>query len=129
MRTLQRNRREIWYALYSGVTDVVDDDGYKTGETDVTYETPVKTFMNVSGGRGVAEAQFFGIENPFTRVAVTDDMTTAFNTDTVFWFEKTPGEDMDDYNYVCTGVVTTINGRVIALKEVDVTDGGPHVSV
>ena len=128
MRTLQRNRREIWYALYTGVVDAVDDDGYKTGEQEASYTEPVKALMNVSGGRGVAEAQFFGINNPFTRVAVTDDMTTAFDTDTVFWFGKTPREDKDDYNYICTGVVTTVNGRAIALKEVDVADGGPHVS-
>lgn len=123
MRTLQRNRQTIWYALYQGTVDAVDADGYSTGETDVSYSDPVETEMNVSGGRGIAQAQFFGMDNPFTHVAVTQDLTTPFDTTTVFWFGKTPSEDGDDYNMVCTGVATTINGRVIALREVDVTDG------
>lgn len=120
MRTLQRNRQTIWYALYQGETDVVDTDGNKTGEHTVSYYTPVKAQMNVSGGRGVAEAQFFGMDNPFTRTAVTEDLVTPFDTTTVFWFDKTPNQDADDYNFVCTGVANTINGRVIALKEVDI---------
>ena len=123
MRTLQRNRQDIWYALYQGETDVVDDDGNKTGEHTASYSEPVKTQMNVSGGRGTAAAQFFGMDNPFTRSATTEDLTTPFSDTTVFWFCKEPGENVDDYNYTCTGVATTINGRVIALREVDVSDG------
>ena len=123
MRTLQRNRQKIWYALYQSIGDAVDDDGYATGEPDVSYSEPVETEMNVSGGRGTAQAQFFGMDNPFTHTAVTQDLTTPFDTTTVFWFGKTPGKNADDYNFVCTGVATTINGRVIALREVDVTDG------
>lgn len=120
MRTLQRNRQTIWYALYQGKTDAVDAAGNKTGEKVVSYSTPIETAMNVSGGRGVAEAQFFGMDNPFTRTVVTEDLVTPFDTTTVFWFDKTPNQDADDYNFVCTGVAKTINGRVIALKEVDI---------
>lgn len=124
MRTSQRNRQPIWYALYqSQGEEQRDPEGFNTGESDLQYAEPVETTMNVSGGRGVAEAQFFGMNNPFTRTAVTQDLTTPFDTTTVFWFGKTPGENADDYNYICTGVATTINGRVIALKEVDVSDG------
>ena len=122
MRTLHRNRQEIWYALYKETTAATDSDGNLTGEHEVSYETPVKTLMNVSGGRGVAQAEIFGIDNPFDHTAVTEDLDTAFDTTTVFWFGKTPGKDLDDYNYICTGIATTLNGRVIALKAVDVTD-------
>ena len=55
MRTVHRNKREISYALYSGVTDVVDSEGNLTGEQTVSYAAPVTTRMNVSGGRGRAE--------------------------------------------------------------------------
>ena len=48
MRTVQRNKREISYALYSGVTDVVDSDGNLTGEQEITLCRPVTTRMNVS---------------------------------------------------------------------------------
>ena len=128
MRTLQRNRQDIWYALYQGQTEAVDSDGYKTGELVASYTEPVKTQMNVSGGRGMAVSQYFGIDNLFTHTAVTQDMTTPFDTTTVFWFGKTPSENADDYNFICTGVATTINGRVIALSEVEVSDGNQKIS-
>ena len=121
MRTTQRDKRTIWYALYEGLVDVVDDDGNLTGEKSVSYSEPVKTRMNVSGGRGQAAIEEFGVENPFTRTAVTDDLVTPFETDTIFWFGIDPVKDgiKTTHNYRCTGVARTVNGVTIALKEVD----------
>ena len=119
MRTLQRNKREISYALYSGVQDVVDSEGNYTGEQEVSYATPVTTRMNVSGGRGRAEIELFGVENPFTHTVVTDDLTTAFSTDTIWWFGKTPSDGA--HNFRCTGISRTPNQVVIALAEVEVS--------
>lgn len=118
MRTLQRNKRTIYYALYNGVQEVVDSDGNYTGEQEVSYGEVQTARMNVSGGRGQAEIELFGVDNPFTRTAVTDDLTTPFNTDTIFWFEADPL--VDPHNYRCTGVSRTINQVVIALAELDV---------
>ena len=134
MRTSQRDKRPIWYALYQGVTDVTDADGNLNGEQAVSYTDPVKAMMNVSGGRGQAAIEAFGIENPFTVSAVTGDLTTPFNTDTIFWFGIDPvsasGENVA-HNFICTGVARTINGVVLALKELDIThenNSSPFVS-
>ena len=118
MRTLQRNKRTIYYALYNGVKEVVDSDGNYTGEQEVSYGEVQTARMNVSGGRGQAEIELFGVDNPFTRTAVTDDLTTPFNTDTIFWFEADPL--VNPHNYRCTGISRTINQVVIALAELDV---------
>ena len=118
MRTVQRNKRPICYALYNGVTEVVDEDGNYTGEQEVSYGEPIEARMNVSGGRGQAEIELFGVDNPFTRTAVTDDLTTPFNTDTIFWFEADPL--VDPHNYRCTGVSRTVNQVVLALAELDI---------
>ena len=116
MRTTQRDKRTIYYALYTGVTEVKDSDGNYTGEQIDSYAAPIEARMNISGGRGQAEIELFGIDNPFTRAAVTDDLETPFNTDTVFWFETDPVTE--EHNYRCTGVARTINQVVIALSEV-----------
>ena len=123
MRTSQRNKRTIYYALFKGVTEVIDSEGYYTGEKSLTYENPVEARMNVSGGRGTAEIEMFGIDNPFTRTAVTDDLKTNFDTDTIWWFGIEPGENAlaVPHNYRCTGVSRTINQVVIALAEIDRT--------
>ena len=118
MRTVQRNKRTIYYALYEGVQEVVDSDGNYTGEQEVSYGEVQTARMNVSGGRGQAEIELFGVDNPFTRTAVTDDLETPFNTDTIFWFDADPL--VDQHNYRCTGVSRTVNQVVIALAELDV---------
>ena len=119
MRTSQRDKRTIWYALFKESADQVDDEGNYTGENAPTYYAPVKARMNVSGGRGVAEVEMFGVDNPFTHTAVTDDLTTGFNTDTIFWFGVDPYSH--SYNFRCTGIARTINQVVIALEEVSIS--------
>lgn len=124
MRTTQRDKRTIWYALYQGLTEVHDSDGNLTGEMTVSYSTPVKTRMNVSGGRGQAAVEEFGIDNPFTRSAVTEDLSTPFDTDTIFWFGVDPTDSNGNsvpHNYQCVGISRTINCVTIALKELDIT--------
>ena len=124
MRTNQRSKRDIWYALYQEISNETDEDGNRTGEHPTTYSTPVKARMNVSGGRGQAAVEEFGIDNPFTRSAVTDDLKTPFNTDTIFWFGINPVDSAGNpvaHNFRCTGVSRTINCCTIALEELDVT--------
>ena len=132
MRASLRDKRPVAYAFYSGMTELTDTDNNYTGEYQLSYTTPVRTLMNVSGGRGQADVSLFGLTDTFARTAVTDDLTTEFDTDTIFWFGVTPGNSYDDvpHNYRCTGVARTINGCLIALEELDVTheDNTPIVS-
>lgn len=121
MRTMQRNKRPVAYAFYAGQTEIVDDDGNYTGELDVSYSEPVKTLMNVSGGRGQADIALFGLTQTFARTATTEDLQTNWSTDMVFWVEADP--DTEPYDYRVAAVSRTINQVVIALAEVDVEDG------
>lgn len=117
MRCVQRNKRTIYYALYEGQTELSDSDGNLTGEREEHYSDIVTARMNVSGGKGRADIELFGIDTPFTRTAVTDDLDTPFNTDTIFWFDCDPLTE--PHNFRCTGVARTVNQVVIALAEVD----------
>ena len=117
MRTMQRNKRPVAYAFYQGVTELLDDDGNLTGEYEVSYTEPVKTLMNVSGGRGQADIALFGLTQTFARTATTEDLTTQFNTETVMWIETDPDTEPVDYRVVA--VSRTINQVVLALAEVE----------
>lgn len=125
MRTVKRNKRPVAYAFYEGVTALTDDDGLYTGEYSVSYTTPIKTLMNVSGGRGQADIALFGLTQTFARTATTEDLTTPFNTQTVFWVEADP--DTQPFDYRVVAVSRTINQVVLALAEVE-TDEEPIVS-
>lgn len=119
MRTLKRNKRPVAYAFYSGVSEIYDDDGNYTGEYEINYTTPIKTLMNVSGGRGQADIALFGLTQTFARTATTEDLDTEFNTETVFWIENDPDTEPHDYRVVA--VSRTINQVVLALAEVEHT--------
>lgn len=120
MRTLQRNKRPVAYAFYQGVTELTDADGLLTGEYAVSYTEPVKTLMNVSGGRGQADIAMFGLTQTFARTATTEDLETQWNTETVMWVEKDP--DTEPFDYRVVAVSRTINQVVLALAEVETNE-------
>ena len=120
MRTLKRNKRPVAFSFYQGVTEQTDGDGNYTGEYVVTYTTPVKTLMNVSGGRGQADIALFGLTDTFARTATTEDLTTNFSTETVFWIETDP--DTEPFDYRVVAISRTINQVVLALAEVEHTE-------
>lgn len=117
MRTLKRNKRPVAFAFYKGVTELLDENNNYTGEYTVSYTDPVKTLMNVSGGRGQADIALFGLTQTFARTATTEDLITPFNTETVFWVEKDP--DTEPFDYRVVAVSRTINQVVLALAEVE----------
>lgn len=121
MRTVKRNKRPVAYAFYSGSTELVDAQGNYTGEYEVHYTTPVKTLMNVSGGRGQADIALFGLTQTFARTATTEDLDTKFNTETVFWIETDP-DSGEPFDYRVVAVARTINQVVLALAEVEHTE-------
>ncbi len=120
MRTVNRNRRPVAYAFYQGETDIVNADGEYTGEHGVTYSAPVKALMNVSGGKGQAGINLFGIGSSSMRTIVTEDLETPFSEETVFWIETDP--DTEPYDYRVVNVARTVNQVVIAIDEVGVSE-------
>lgn len=116
MRVVRRNRRPVAYAFYQGVTDVVNDDGEYTGEHEISYSEPVKALMNVSGGRGQANINLFGIGSSSMRTIVTEDLETPFSEETVFWVERDP--DTEPFDYRVVNISRTVNQVVIAIDEV-----------
>ena len=117
MRTVKRNKRPVAYAFYQGVTELTDDDGLLTGEYSVQYTAPVKTLMNVSGGRGQADIALFGLTQTFGRTATTEDLDVPWNTETVMWIKTDP--DTEPFDYRVVAVSRTINQVVLALSEVE----------
>ena len=118
MRTLKRNKRPVAYAFYDGVQELTDEYGNYTGEYDVRYTEPVKTKMNVSGGRGQADIALFGLTQTFGRTATTEDLETPFNEETVMWIETDPDKG-EPFDYRVVAVSRTINQVVLALSEVE----------
>lgn len=118
MLTLDRNKQSVWYALYLGVTDVVDSNGYKTGEKTKSYATPVEMRCNVSASRGSAITEGFGVNEDYDRTIVTHDMTCPISETTRLWVDASLSEPHD---YRVVRVAKSINSITIAISKVKVS--------
>lgn len=118
MRSAVINKQTIYYALYTGITDAVDSDGFLTGEKVKTYAEPVEFRINVSPSKGYAKVEPFGIETSYDRVMNTCDLTCPINEETLVWVDKTPQDG--PHNYRVTRVAPGLKNIVYAIQGVSV---------
>lgn len=134
MRTLKRNKRPVWYCLYSSEVELVDEDGFYTGETGVGYAAPVKLMANVSPATGQSSTEMFGNLTDYDHIIVTDWLDCPIDENTVLFYGKTPSDvpipnsdppatvkSSYGYNYVVRRVAKSLNSVAIAIRKVDVS--------
>lgn len=147
MRLLARNKQTLWFANPSESVMVVDANGLKTGEKQITYGTPQSAKMSVAissgannlGSQGMAELNRYGINTGYTHRATTEDMNCEINEESIIWYgiphERTverqvlvDGEmqtvsttELLPYNFRVVRKAKSINHIIYYLKEVDVS--------
>ena len=114
MKALSRNKQKIYYALYLGETEI-QEDGYYTGERQVSYSDPVEMKANVSPARGEADVQIFGVTENYTKTIVTTDMGCPIDTMSRLWIGVEP---TSPYNFVVVRVAKSLNSIAYAIREV-----------
>ena len=125
MKTLKRNHQTLYYSLYQGFTEVVDSNGYYTGEKIVSYSPPVKMRANISPVKGDSTIQLFGNLEDYDRVIVTCKMDCPIDENSILWIEKTPPVRdgvmiPEDYDYIVQRVSKSLNSISIAIGKVNV---------
>lgn len=117
MRGMVRNQQSFWYALYQGATDVVDGNGYLTGEKAISYTEPVKADASISRATGITFTEEFGTEADYDKVIVTFDMDCPIDEHSVLYVDVTPGEGVEP-DYIVQRVSKSLNSISIACKKV-----------
>jgi len=125
MKALERNKQTIYYANYSGKTDIYDEYGLITGEQEVSYTTPTAVNVNVSASRGQAEIELFGTDLNYTNTIVSDK-DLGIDEHSVLWVGKSPNLSstssvITPYNYIVVSVAKSFNSVVYAIRKVDVS--------
>ncbi len=118
MRSLNRNKRPIYYALHISEEPNFDEYGNETGESTPTYGDPVALECNVSPAVGAEVVQAFGSFTEYSRVICVADNSCPIKEHSVVWFGREPSEP---YNYVVVRKADSKNGILYALQEVTVT--------
>lgn len=122
MRSLERNKINLWYALYSDKIPVVDEYGNEVGQYTNGYLNPVKTRQRVSPNKGNSTEEAFGIMADYDRVIVTTD-NLPLTEASILWINVVPEIDEDGstttpHDFKVVKVAPDINVRQYAIKRV-----------
>jgi hypothetical protein len=118
MRSLNRNKRLIHYALRNGEVANIDEYGNETGELTPVYEAATPLLCNVSAASGVDAVEAFGSFTNYVRTMCVSDVNCPIAENTVVWFGVEPPAP---HNYVVVRKADSKNGILYALQEVKVT--------
>ena len=124
MKCLERNKTEIYYALYERDESRTDEYGNASGERRVIYSESVKIKANVSPATGVSQVEQFGRDMKYDKVIVLDDVNCPIDENTVFFIDKEPSYDSDGnplFDYIVKKIARSINSVSIAVSKVDVS--------
>jgi len=117
MRTLEINKQPMWYALCTGKSEIIDDNGLNTGCFEITYGKPVYYPVNMSESRNITQFDAFGVTSGYDRTFVTTDMSCPIKEDSIIWFGADP--NTQPHNYVVHRIANSLNSITIAIREVD----------
>lgn len=122
MRTVQRNKRNVWYALYLGENEEQSADENYTGEMNIYYSEPVRIRANVSPATGQNDLEPFGDIADYDKIVVTDEVDIPIDENSILWIDTAPvvGHGIDGYNYTVNRVARSFNSVSIAVRKVDV---------
>jgi hypothetical protein len=118
MRTLNRNKRKIYYALLIGEVATHDEYGNETGEYTLIYGDAVELECNVSAATGADAVQAFGNFTNYSRTMCVSNPNCPIDENAIVWFGREPSKP---HNYIVTRKADSKNGVLYALREVTVT--------
>lgn len=123
IKDLKANQRDFYYQLYLGETPILDEEGYETGESEISYSAPTKVSAMIS--ENTSDVQ----EMPFGRDCVYDRMISTvqdlpIDEHSRLFIDVVPeigedGEVQTRPDYEVIKVAKGIYQKVWAIKKVD----------
>lgn len=140
MRTLERNKQMIYYALYENSEPLLDEYGNETGQYVDTYSDPTPFRINVSAARGESSIKQFGEIENYDKTLITDDLNCPIRETSLIWigeintlwsklesqrWESLEGKSWKEistlpHNYIVTKVAKSLNSIQFAVRRVNV---------
>lgn len=126
MKTLNRNKTRLFYALYEGKTSITDEYGNITGEYERVYSTPRECFANISAARGETQTRQFGETENYDKVIVVDNDFPPIDEYSILWIDTLPefneeGKTDTPYDYEVKKIARSLNNISIAVSKVNVS--------
>lgn len=119
MRGLRINQQPVFFRLYEGEEEIIDQYGNATGSSIPKYSALKSAMLCVSPNKGNSEVQQFGSLEDYDRTMTTADTSCEINEDAVLWVD---GADTDGpWNYIVKRVSPWKNSIQYAIQQVTVS--------
>lgn len=115
MRTLKRNKVQVWYVNLVGEAEIVND-GVRTGEFQKTYSAPALMMANVAPAAGNTGIEPFGVETNYTHILAIEGTDSPISETSILCVGD-PSES--DEFYMVNRIAKSLNHIRYALKEVE----------
>lgn len=129
MRLNERNKSNVYYALYQG-SETTMEDGLYTGENPVVYGNVTKERMVVGTNSGISALEQFGIADPFTVTIVTDNTACPIDTSSILWLFMGEIKDFSEEETYEDGSMAIKDGAICKYNAaLDEWEAVPHTHV
>lgn len=118
MRSLLRNQQPVFFRLYEGEEEIVDQYGNSTGSYVPVYGELMSAMMCVSPNKGTAESEQFGTLLEYDRTMTTSDTRVKIDENAVLWVDN--ADTNGPWNYVVKKRATWKNSVQFAISQVTV---------
>ena len=118
MRSLNKNKRNIYYARLIGSEPIYDEWNNESGERKPIYSEITELKCNISSAVGSETISAFGSFTNYSRTITVADNACPLSENSVVWFEVEPNEEKDNFNYLVVRKADSKNGILYALREV-----------
>lgn len=115
MRSLQRNQRELYFAVPTGTEPIRDEYGNDTLDVRTIYSSPTLLRVNVSANVGESLVDIFGSKTEYSRTIVIAGEECPLQEGCRVWFGIPVTQSN---NYRVAKVADSKNGFLVALQEV-----------
>ncbi len=124
MRSMERNKQNIFYALYHDKTPILDEDGNETGDYETGYSNPIPFKIRVSPNKGESSEQAFGKSLDYDRVISTCNHGFPINEFSILWIDTMPeikedGTTDTPHDYTVTRPAKDLNEWMFAIKKIN----------
>ena len=119
MRSLRRNQQPVFFKLYEGEEEIIDEYGNMTGSFAPKYSTLMSAMLSVSPNKGNSESEMFGTLEDYDRTATTADVNCPIDEDAILWIDNADTEG--PYNAIVKRRAPWKNSISFAIKNVKVS--------
>ena len=98
MRNLRRNESTVYFKLYIGQEEIIDEYGNMTGSFVPKYGELQTANLCVSPNKGTSETEQFGSIENYDRIMTTADTACPIDEDTILWLDG--ADTAKAHNYI-----------------------------